>query len=132
MEFLPRLFANKFSPYNSHVFLKLFALVFAVVLLSGVLTSVSQFLSEVVFFTGFAIVLIAMVGFASAKHYEEKPKYMPTNPILLRVLASPIFNSLTNSISALSKAFFIIVFHLFLLFSMFAILFPFLGRWYGS
>ena len=132
MEFLPKLFAKKISPYSSYAFLKLFIMLFAVGILGAVLTAVSQFLSEVVFFTGFAIVLVAMMGFASAKHYEEKTKLMSTNPIILRILASPLFNSLENFISVLSKTFFIFVFHLFLLFAVFAILFPFWARWYGS
>lgn len=127
MEFLPKLFANKFSPYSSNAFPKLFGLLFATGLSGTVLTTVSRFLSEVMFFTGFAIVLIAMMGFASVKHYEEKTKFMPTNPILLQILASPLFNSLANSFSVLSKMFFIIMFHLFLLLAAFAVLIPFLG-----
>ncbi|SET40826.1 hypothetical protein [Thalassotalea agarivorans] len=124
MEFLPKLFAKKFSPYTSYAHIKLFGLLFCVAIASSIAGSKSQFLGELVFFNGMAIVSIVLAGFASAHHYREKSEQNASTPLLEKVISSSLFDAVSKPFAKVAKLFFIITFHGFLLFSVIAFVMP--------
>ncbi len=132
MEVIPKLFANKFRQHQRYAIFKLFGLLVATMICSTIAQEASKFLAEVIFFAGSSVTLIFLLGFAAAKHYENSEIVNTTNPILLQIYASNFYVKLQNVWQPISRVLFVSFFHVFLLFALFVLLFPFFAKVYGS
>ncbi len=132
METLPKFFALKFRQFERYALFKLIGLIMFTMIFSTIAKETSQFLSEIVFFTGCSITLIALLGFASVKHYKNNSIVSTSNPILLQIYASSVYNKLRSLWQPISKILFVSIFYVFLIFAFIAMLFPFFAKVYGS
>ncbi|ALS98730.1 hypothetical protein [Lacimicrobium alkaliphilum] len=131
MEYLPKLFARKFEPHSNYVALKIIGFLLIVMALTAITKDFMPLLSSFIFHSGFAAGLVLVIGFQSVQQYRPKNKFQTSNPLLLCILASSLFESLVSVWSKVSSFIFLVAFHVFLVFAVFSLFFPFLGLVHG-
>ncbi|MBQ4811105.1 hypothetical protein J8M20_07140 [Pseudoalteromonas luteoviolacea] len=132
MDYLPKLFAEKFNAKHQHAFFKLLGLMLLIFILSQLANGFSQFLSEIIFFTGFAVVQVVMMGFASVNYFNKSKISKGPLPFLTPLYANPIFCTIKETCKRLYHTLFLMIFHAFLLTACLTALFPILARVFNS
>ena len=112
MEYLPKKLAAYFHLYADTSSIKVIASIFGGLVLIMALSAIHDFVAMFIAPLLFALIFIAVLGIASARHYSREQFYT-THPMLLYLTTSKVFNRVAPIVSRLSHLLFIAFVNLF-------------------
>mgnify|MGYP000040493153 CR=1 FL=1 len=125
LEKLPKLYAHYFEQHADKPTLKLTALMLGTIIITAVATIVSEALAACFGMLGAGVIMFYGTGLFTISHYR-RGQFVPNNPILLRIMANPVFRFFESAVDTLAKAGFLIFFYFMVIFNIALIVVPFI------